>query len=184
LYLGKNDLINYNYDNFYYLLLSLLVFFIFNLYSKIYFGDAGTFLVSFVMAYYLIDLSNNNLVQPKFISPIFILLLLWYPGFENLFSLLRKILKKKNPSHPDNLHLHHLLYTFLKNKIKKNNYINSLTGILINLYNFIVFFAGVHYYYSMRYLTFILILNIFVYIFFYSYLLKFKIDKIDKKRIL
>jgi UDP-N-acetylmuramyl pentapeptide phosphotransferase/UDP-N-acetylglucosamine-1-phosphate transferase len=126
LYLGKNDLINYNFDNFYYLLLPLLVFFIFNLYSKIYFGDTGTFLVSFVIAYHLIDLSNNNLVQPKFISPIFILLLLWYPGFENLFSLLRKILRKKNPFYPDNLHFHHLFYVFLKNKFKKRNSINSL----------------------------------------------------------
>jgi UDP-N-acetylmuramyl pentapeptide phosphotransferase/UDP-N-acetylglucosamine-1-phosphate transferase len=183
LYLGKNDLINYNFDNFYYLLLPLLVFFIFNLYSKIYFGDAGTFLVSFVLAYYLIDLSNNNLVQPKFISPMFILFLLWYPGFENLFSLLRKILKKKNPTHPDNLHLHHLFYTFLKKKIKKNICINSLTGILINFYNLLIFFIGVQFYYSAKYLTFILILNIFIYIFFYFYLLKFKIDNVDKVKI-
>ena len=173
MYLGKNDLINYNFENFYYLLLPLLVFFIFNLFSKVYFGDAGTFLVSFVVAYYLIDLSNNNLVQPKFISPIFILLLLWYPGFENLFSLLRKILNKKNPSYPDNLHFHHLIYLFLKKKNKKIDYINSSSGILINLYNFLVFFVGVHYYYSAKYLTIILLLNIFVYLLFYFYLLKF-----------
>ena len=56
----------------------------------------------------LIDLNNNN----YFISPYFIALLLWYPAFENLFSIIRKRIVKKDPLKPDNLHFHQLLFNF------------------------------------------------------------------------
>jgi len=171
LYLGSFATIQYNFHNFYYLLLVLIVLFFFNSKSKTYLGDSGVFLLSLIIGYYLIDLSNHNLKSEKYISPIFIMLLLWYPAFESLFSILRKKYSKINPLLPDSMHLHHLLFSFLKKRLNNNiNFINTLSGMLINLYNFIIFFIGSQLYSSTKYLSFLVAINIFVYLSFYSFL--------------
>jgi UDP-N-acetylmuramyl pentapeptide phosphotransferase/UDP-N-acetylglucosamine-1-phosphate transferase len=171
LYVGHYNKINYNFLDYYYLLLTLLVIFVFNLFSKTYLGDSGTFLLSFVIGYYLINLCNNNLSLSKYISPIFILLLLWYPAFENLFSIIRKILTKKNPSQPDNFHLHHLTFLFLKKKFGNKKIINSLTGLIINFYNLLIFCISSQFYSKTIILSFLIAINIFIYTFVYIFLL-------------
>jgi hypothetical protein len=173
LYLGFYNEINYNFNNYYNLLLVLLILFLFNSLSKIYLGDSGVFLLSFVIGHYLIDFSNNNLEVDKFVSPIFIMLLLWYPAFENLFSILRKKYNKVSPYEPDNKHLHHLLFSFLNRKIKKNvNFLNTLTGIIINSYNFITFYFSLSFYENSKFLSYMIILNVFTYLIFYYFLYK------------
>jgi UDP-N-acetylmuramyl pentapeptide phosphotransferase/UDP-N-acetylglucosamine-1-phosphate transferase len=172
LYIGHYNKINYNFLEFYYLLISLLVIFLFNFFSKTYLGDSGTFLLSFLVGYQLINLCNINLSLTKYISPIFILLLLWYPAFENLFSIIRKTLSKLNASKPDNLHLHHLLFSYLKTKIKNKKIINSLTGTILNFYNFIIFFIGAQFYSKTNFLVILVIINISVYIITYFSLLR------------
>jgi len=172
LYIGHYNKINYNFLEFYYLLISLLVIFLFNFFSKTYLGDSGTFLLSFLVGYQLINLCNINLSLTKYISPIFILLLLWYPAFENLFSIIRKTLSKSNASKPDNLHLHHLLFSYLKIKIKNKKIINSLTGAILNFYNFIIFFIGAQFYNKTNFLVILVIINISVYVITYFSLLR------------
>ena len=172
LYVGHYNKINYNYLEFYYLLIVLFIVFLFNFFSKTYLGDSGTFLLSFLICYYLINLCNINLYSDKYISPIFILLLLWYPAFENLFSIIRKILNKKNPSTPDNLHFHHLLFAYLKKRSNNKKNVNSLTGIIINFYNLLIFFIGAQVYYKTNTLFFLIGFNILVYIISYFLLLK------------
>ncbi len=172
LYIGYYNKINYSFLNFYYLLIPLLIIFIFNLFSKTYLGDSGTFLLSFLVGYELINLSNINLSLNKYISPLFILLLLWYPAFENLFSIIRKTLSKKKPSEPDNLHLHHILFSYFKKKIKNLKVANSFTGVAINLYNFIIFLISVNFYNKTNFLIIFIILNICVYVISYFFLLK------------
>ncbi len=172
LYVGHYNKINYNYLEFYYLLIVLFIVFLFNFFSKTYLGDSGTFLLSFLIGYYLINLCNINLYTDKYISPIFILLLLWYPAFENLFSIIRKILNKKNPSTPDNLHFHHLLFAYLKIRSNNKKNVNSLTGVTINFYNLLIFFIGVQVYYKTNTLFFLIGFNILVYIISYFLLLK------------
>jgi len=172
LYIGHYNKINYNFLEFYYLLISLLVIFLFNFFSKTYLGDSGTFLLSFFVGYQLINLCNINLSLIKYISPIFILLLLWYPAFENLFSIIRKTLSKSNASKPDNLHLHHLLFSYLKIKIKNKKIINSLTGTILNFYNFIIFFIGAQFYNKTNFLVILVIINISVYVITYFSLLR------------
>ena len=176
LYIGHYNKINYSFLNFYYLLIPLLIIFIFNLFSKTYLGDSGTFLLSFLVGYELINLSNINLSLDKYISPLFILLLLWYPAFENLFSIIRKTLSKKKPSEPDNIHLHHILFSYFKKKIKNAKVANSFTGLVINLYNFIIFLISVNFYNKTNFLIIFIILNICVYTVSYFFLLK-KITK-------
>jgi len=172
LYIGGHGKIYYNFSDFYYLLLVLLVIFFFNFYSRTYLGDSGSFLLSFLIGYYLINLCNINLFSTSFISPIFILLLLWYPAFENLFSIIRKILTRKKPSEPDNFHLHHLLFSYLNQKIINKSITNSFTAMIINFYNFLIFFISANFYNKTNILSYLVAINILTYIFFYFFLLK------------
>lgn len=131
--LSLNNFSEFNI-NFYFLIFGLILLAFYNFNSSVLMGDAGAYLVGTIFGYLSIVIANNNI----FISPIYILNLLWYPAFENLFSIIRKKFFKINASYPDNFHLHHLIYKFLNKKFRqnlKNN--NSLTGIIINLYNFI-----------------------------------------------
>ena len=170
---SQNKLLIYNFNNFYYLFLSLLIIYFFNFFSKVYLGDSGSFLLSFLMGYYLIVFYNTNINLIHSISPIFILLLLWYPAFENLFSILRKIITKKNASRPDNLHLHQLIFSFLSKKNnKKITYNNTLTGNMVNFFNLISFAIASKFYYHTEYLVYLTSFNILVYIIVYFYFYK------------
>ena len=106
----ENILLSYN---FFYLIPGLLLIYILNLGGKVISGDSGAYIISYLFGYILIEFSNNN----TNVSPIFIVLLLWYPAFENLFSILRKQKIKKSPLKPDFKHLHQLIYNYLKKKI-------------------------------------------------------------------
>ena len=141
--LSNNVIIFSNKDLITVMITSLLVILIFNIFGKIYLGDNGAYLISFIIAVILIDIAKNNLN----VSPYYVANLLWYPAFENFFSIIRKILQKKSPMSPDNQHLHQLLFIFLKNFNKFNtNFINSSTACLINLFNIIIFmFATINY---------------------------------------
>lgn len=167
IYICSNNFIIYNISELKELLLVLLIIYSFNFFSKLYLGDSGAFLISFVVGYYLIDTANNN----PLISPMFIVLLLWYPAFEIFFSILRKLSTKLQPSKPDNFHLHQLLFNFLKKKINKSkDFINTLTGNIINLYNFLIFYIGIKFFNYTKYLIFLIFINIFLYLLIYFFL--------------
>jgi UDP-N-acetylmuramyl pentapeptide phosphotransferase/UDP-N-acetylglucosamine-1-phosphate transferase len=169
-YLSLNN-INNNFKiiNLEEFLLILFMIFLFNFFSKLYLGDSGAFLISFIVGYYLINIANSNLV----ISPIFVVLLLWYPAFENFFSILRKSFNKSHPSNPDNFHLHQLLFIFLKKRLNLGtDFINSLTGNIINFFNFITFCFGINFFSSSKYLTVLVFVNILIYLSTYYVLAK------------
>tara|TARA_Y100001936_G_C16055881_1_gene660961 strand:+ start:352 stop:756 length:405 start_codon:yes stop_codon:yes gene_type:complete len=131
-------------------------------------GDSGAYVLGLFFGFTLIHFSNDNLD----ISPIYILNLLWYPAFENLFSILRKLKMKISISKPDNFHLHHLIFKFIDKKFKNNSYINSVTGLLINIFNlFTLSIATIVSNHSL-YLSLILIFNISSYILIYFYMLR------------
>jgi UDP-N-acetylmuramyl pentapeptide phosphotransferase/UDP-N-acetylglucosamine-1-phosphate transferase len=158
--------IKIDFDYYYYLLISLSVFYIFNMFNKIYLGDSGSYLLSFFIGILLIDLSSVNGTN---ISPLFIALLLWYPAFENLFSIIRKFLQNRKIYKPDNLHLHHMIFYFFKNKFKNKNLTitSSLTGNIINFYNLLIFFISLNFINSTKYLIIIIGVNVLVYTFTY-----------------
>ena len=64
----------------------LLILLVFNFFEKFFCGDSGSYVISLIVGYYLIELSNLDLI----ISPYFIACLLWYPAYECLFSMVRK----------------------------------------------------------------------------------------------
>ena len=78
------------------------------------------------------------------ISPYFIANLLWYPAFENLFSIVRRNFSKSNNYLPDNNHLHQLIFKYFKKKkiIKKNFILSSFIGISINSILFFNYLIG------------------------------------------
>ena len=96
----------------------------------------------------------------------------------NLFSIIRKSFSRINPSQPDNKHLHHLLFFFVKNKIIDNHYTNSFSANLINFYNLIIFIVGSNYFSNTKMLSYLLIINILIYSISYYFLLK--TNKVDK----
>ena len=172
IYLGNNNNINFiNYEFYKILIFTLLIIFILNLLNKIYLGDGGSYLLSFVIGISIIKLYSQNLQ----ISSLYIILLFWYPCFENLFSIIRKFYQKKSPLQPDNKHFHQLAFNFIKKKFKlKNNLLsNNITSILIISYNMGALFLGSLYVQSTNFQVLIIVFNILFYIFLYQKLYKY-----------
>tara|TARA_B100000780_G_C21101101_1_gene444308 strand:+ start:694 stop:1737 length:1044 start_codon:yes stop_codon:yes gene_type:complete len=155
--------------NIYYLIITISVVFIFNFFNKIYLGDAGSYLISFLTAFFILDFYSQN----NSVSPYFICLLLWYPAFENLFSILRRITSKKNIDKADDDHLHQMIYRLLiyKNYLNKR-YTNTATAMLINLFNLLIFIFAYKYYFFTEYLILIIFFNITVYLLLYFFIKK------------
>ena len=103
----------------------LLSFLLFNFpNAKIFLGDSGSYLMGTLVA--LNSIITNNL-NPTY-SSFFFCTVLFYLFFEVFFSFLRKIVQRKSPVHPDNKHLHMLIYEKLSLVFgkDKSNYINSI----------------------------------------------------------
>ena len=107
----------------------LFSFLLFNFPSaKIFLGDSGSYFLGSLVALNVIITNNLN---PDY-SSFFFCTLLFYLFFEVFFSFFRKIVQKKSPIHPDDKHLHMLVFkkvSFIFGK-DKGNYISSL---VINL---------------------------------------------------
>ena len=89
----------------------------------------------------------------------------------------KKKIQKSEVTGPDNYHLHQLLFIFLKRKLKfKKWIISSLTGLLINLFNLIIFFIAYLNVSQTKTLISLMILNIILYNLIY-FLLKKKFHK-------
>jgi len=158
--------------DFYNLIPILLAIFILNFFNKLYLGDGGSYFLGLLFALCLINTYqiNNN------ISPYFIVCLLWYPAFENLFSILRKKNLSRSPLDPDTNHLHQIIFLYLKKNFNiKSIYLNTATGMIINIYNLICIAIATQFYSHTKTQLLIIILNIIVYIFLYRKLLHKKL---------
>ena len=152
------------------IIIVLLVLFFFNLFNKLYLGDNGSYLLGFFYSFILV----NFYIKNTFVSPFFIILLLWYPGFENLFSIFRRFFKEKSPLNADTKHLHQLIYDYFKKKhfFKNKILINNFPGFVIIFYNFIIMFFGSLFFHNTKILLLIIFFNIFVYCYLYYFLAK------------
>lgn len=148
----------------------LIILFFFNLYNKLYLGDSGAYLLGFIYSFELINfyLQNSN------VSPFFIILLLWYPAFENLFSILRKTNFKKSPIMPDTNHLHQLIFLYLKKKNYTPFKANNITGIAINIYNGAIMMIALSNPSYTQLQIILIITNLSVYTLFYMRLFDYK----------
>ena len=174
LYLGLAESF-YNLESFLINYLIVLIYLlIFNYMNKLYLGDSGSYFLGLTSGILLIILYNNI----EKISPFFIVLLLWYPCFENLFSILRKYKFSSSPLKADNKHFHQLLFNYLKKKFNYSNlFINNLSGILINLFNFIIFFIASKDIFNSRLQISLIFLCILIYGYLYFKLFNFRFKK-------
>jgi len=153
-----------SYSDMVIILIVLCYLSLFNYFNKLYIGDSGSYLIGFLIGFILLQIYENN----PYLSPYFIALLLWYPVFEILFSIIRKIKNNKSPLKPDNKHLHHLLFLYFKKKFGfKIIMTNNLTSLLIFFYNLVIFFIATLDIYSSNLQIFLFALNIFIYLVFY-----------------
>ena len=114
----------------------LINFLIFNFpKAQIFLGDSGAYVLGVFIA---ISVIKTSIAIPT-ISPFYFCILLFYLFFEVFFSFFRKLIKERtSPIHPDQKHLHMLLYKILlkknNNKLKSNYFVS----IIINLFYFIL----------------------------------------------
>ena len=160
LLIKKFGLHHTNFQNFIIIISTLCVLFTFNFFGKLFSGDGGAYLISFIIGIFLINLVSFSAQ----ISPYFVACLLWYPAYENLFSIFRKTILKKSIIKPDNRHLHHLIFLYFKNKIKlKNSLLNSISGISVNIFNLIIFYNAYQNMSQTKNLIFLIFISVIVY---------------------
>ena len=114
------------------LLFPLIIFLILNYQGKIFIGNAGSYLLGFILSYIIIKFYNNtnSLYADK------ILLIMFLPGIDMIRLFFIRIKNKKNPFSPDRNHLHHKL-------LKKFGYtytIQIVIGLSILPYSIAIFF--------------------------------------------
>jgi len=152
------------------LIIALLIFLFLNFFGKNFLGDGAVYGLSFLLGFILLKLSliDNS------ISPYFIANLLWYPAFENLFSILRRSFFKTNNYLPDNDHLHQLIFKFFKKKniTKKNFLLSSLVGLSINSVLLLGYLIGMNFYHHTMTQVVLIIMGIFLYLISYFFLKK------------
>lgn len=143
-------------DLFLKLIFIVIVILFLNYFGIVFLGDSGAYLIGFFIGCSLIEIYNNN----PFLSPYYIILLVWYPCFEVLFSILRRIIIKKNYSNPDNNHLHHLIFQSIKfkTKFKNLNFLHFKVSSMIIIPSIILFFISS--FYPSK--TIIMIISVFV----------------------
>ena len=164
------DLLN---EKLHLIIYTFLIIFLFNLFNQFFLGDSGAYSLGFFIGYILIEIYSKNLM----ISPYFIILLLWYPCFENLFSILRKLIKKKSILVADNEHLHQLIFILVKKKFKiKNLFVNIISGLIINFFNLTFLYLGSTDPSNTKFQLYLLLLAIFFYIIFY-FIIKSVLEK-------
>tara|TARA_Y100000816_G_scaffold259159_1_gene214541 strand:+ start:4022 stop:5032 length:1011 start_codon:yes stop_codon:yes gene_type:complete len=128
----QNNIDKNLFINFIFLFVILTIL---NLFNLLMLGDTGAYLISFFAGYLIITCHKLN---PN-ISPYFFITLIWYPCYENLFSIIRKLKSKFSPLTPDNNHLHQLFYKLIKKKLFNNKlFANNTSSILINLSNLVI----------------------------------------------
>ena len=154
-----------------YLSCYLFIFLILNQSNLFFIGDSGSYSLGLIFSFLLINIYTVN----SNISPFYIILLVWYPCFELLFSILRKFNINFSPAKPDIRHLHQLIYNLIKNKynfskLKSNN----ISSILILLFNSFSIFLGSVDIYSSQNQIILIIMNILFYTAAYKHLVNYK----------
>ncbi len=157
----------------------LLLVLLLNIFNILMLGDSGAYLLGFFIGFIIISshMSNPN------ISPYFFISLIWYPCFENLFSILRKLNKDFSPLKPDSKHLHQLVFFFLTKKFNLKLILsNNLSSGTIFIFNFLIIYVSTLNPSSTIFQVKLIATSIIFYNVIYIFLFKFyKLNLISKK---
>ena len=117
----------------------LLLLLLLNIFNFLMLGDSGAYLLGFFTGFIILSSHINN---PD-ISPYFFISLIWYPCYENLFSILRKLNREFSPLKPDSKHLHQLVFFFVTKKFNfKLVLSNNLSSAIICFVNFLIIYIS------------------------------------------
>lgn len=106
-----------------YIIVPVIIFMGFNFpWGKIFLGDTGAYFLGFIMSLLTIIIFSEHPEIPTWVA----VLILFYPAFELLFSIIRKLIKHKSPMDPDPYHLHLKMFHLLKSQVMKSRVANSL----------------------------------------------------------
>ena len=157
----------------------LLILLLLNIFNVLMLGDSGAYLLGFFLGLIIISSHTSN---PN-ISPYFFISLIWYPCFENLFSILRKLNREFSPLKPDSKHLHQLFFYFLTKKFEfKIILSNNLSSAIICFFNFLIIYISTLNPGSTIFQIKLIATSIILYIVSYVFLFKFyKLNLISKK---
>ena len=121
------------------IMLILLLLLLLNIFNVLMLGDSGAYSLGFFIGFLIISSHRSN---PD-ISPYFFISLIWYPCFENLFSILRKLNREFSPLKPDSKHLHQLVLFFLTKKFDLKLILsNNLSSGIICFFNFLIIYIS------------------------------------------
>ena len=173
-YLQLNEIITTKNISIFFIFVLILFVFLLNLTNQLYLGDSGSYLLGFSFSIFLISIYDFN----KHISPFFIVLLLWYPSYENLFSIIRKNIIRRSPMYPDAKHIHQLVFFYISKKYDLSIFLaNTLTAQIINFYNLIIFSMGLFFISNSEIQILLIFFSVGMYTLAYVKLFKFKYQK-------
>lgn len=112
-----------NMIRLFYIFVPVIIFLGFNFpLGKIFLGDTGAYFLGFMMSLITIIIFSEHPDIPTWVA----VLILFYPAFELLFSIIRKLIEHKSPMGPDPHHLHLKMFHLLKSQGMKPRISNSL----------------------------------------------------------
>ena len=101
-------------------------------FGKIFAGDGAAYCIGFLVGIIGIILFNQGILEAFHVACI-----LFYPAIEVVFTFIRRLINKRNPFKPDQLHLHTLMYVVMTYYINiksiriKSKYLNSIVSLFI-----------------------------------------------------
>lgn len=146
-YLNHNDFILI-------ILISLLFFGYLNINGRVFLGDSGVYLLSFILGYYFVVYFNYQF-KVIYADQIFIFLL--FPVLDSFRVFLLRLLKNKDIFVPDKNHFHHII-------LKKFGYSKSI--IILLFFNLIPIFSYI-YFLNPAY-TFLVLILLYLLLLFFS----------------
>ena len=171
----NNQIIVENSQTYNYFILIFMFLYILNFTNKIYLGDSGSYLLGFIFSVLLINLYMTN----NLISPFYIILLVWYPCYENLFSIIRKRILNRSTMKPDSNHLHQLIFYYIKKEFSlKTIHANLLSANVINIFNFSIFLVCSNFISYTKTIIFFIMLNLVIYTVIYYILFSYRYKKL------
>lgn len=105
-------------------------FFIINIITgKIFLGDSGAYLLGSIIAWTGVEISSKS----SDVSPWLVFFIILYPASELIISTMRRLITRRSPFFPDNMHFHTLFNRLLIKIFYSKNllFINSLSGLLL-----------------------------------------------------
>ena len=154
-------------DQIKYLIFFLLILNTLNFCNLLMLGDTGAYILSFFVGFLIISCHKVN----PYISPYFFITLIWYPCYENLFSIIRKIISNYSPLSPDNKHLHQMLYlTINKNFFRNSLLANNASSLIINTVNLAIIYVSSMKLYSSAYQITLIFISLIIYTIVFKFL--------------